>query len=436
MDLSFLTYLFIIATPFFLSYVASNYLTSHKNLPPGPRPLPVIGNLHQIGKKPHVSSAIFAKQYGPIISLRIVSQVLVVVSNAEAAMEVLKTQDRNLSGRIIPDVLRQTIKDYYLVWAHDCNDYWKSLRSLCRTNMFSVKAIGDQSKMRSEKVAEMMDFLEQKQGKVVRVEEVVFTTMFNTMSNILFSKDFLNLNDEHGTAHWLKLALQKTLQSAMTPNVSDLFPVLRGLDIQGLRKDYVKHLNEISSFTDKIIDERRERNSTGAMEALVEEEKDFLDHMLENNMTNAQINILVLELFIAVQEELKEGIISNSIMETDFSTFSYFSACIKETLRLHPVVPLLLPRRAVQTCEVMGYTVPKNSPSHEFEFTPFGGGRRMCPGLPSGIKSLETILASLILGFDWVLPNDEDPTKLDMNEHFGVVLQKEKPLELIFKKKV
>nr|GFA17050.1 cytochrome P450 [Tanacetum cinerariifolium] len=129
--------------------------------------------------------------------------------------------------------------------------------------------------MRSEKVAKMMGFLEKKQGKVVRVEEVVFTTMFNTMSNILFSKDFLNLNDEHGTAHWLKLALQKTLQSAMTPNVSDLFPVLRGLDIQGLRKDYVKHLNEISSFTDKIIDERRERNSTGAMEALVEDTTTF-----------------------------------------------------------------------------------------------------------------------------------------------------------------
>ncbi|GKE90582.1 cytochrome P450, partial [Tanacetum coccineum] len=244
---------------------------------------------------------LYVTRLGPLCILYMYPIVFISININEYTFTVLKTQDRNLSGRIIPDVLRQTIKDYYLVWAHDCNDYWKSLRSLCRTNMFSVKAIGDQSKMRREKVAEMMDFLEQKQGKVVRVEEVVFTTMFNTMSNILFSKDFLNLNDEHGTAHWLKLALQKTLQSAMTPNVSDLFPVLRGLDIQGLRKDYVKHLNEISSFTDKIIDERRERNSTGAMEALVEEEKDFLDHMLENNMTNAQINILVLEIPLCIQ---------------------------------------------------------------------------------------------------------------------------------------
>nr|GEZ97760.1 cytochrome P450 [Tanacetum cinerariifolium] len=366
------------------------YFTSGKNLPPGPRPLPIIGNLHQIGKMPHVSTAMFAKIYGPIISLRIVSQILVVVSTAEAALEVLKTQDRNLAGRISPDVLQQpAVKDYYLIWAHECNDYWNSLRTFCRNNMFSVKAIQDQSKIRGEKLAQMVDFLEKKQGKVVRVEEFVFTTIFNTLSNILFSKDFLNLNDEHGTANWLKVSLQKSLEDVMAPNVSDFFPVLRGLDIHGLKRDFGKRLIDISNFTSKIIDEKRERNSTGAMEALVEEEKDFLDHLLENNMTNAQIGILVNELFIAgadtvlstiewfmaeliknkhimdkVQEELKKGIISNSInsiMETDFSTFSYFSACIKETLRLHPTVPLLLPRQSVQTCQVMGYTIPKNS---------------------------------------------------------------------------
>ncbi|GJR75015.1 cytochrome P450 [Tanacetum coccineum] len=340
----------------------------------------------------HVSTAMFAKTYGPILSFRIVSQNVVVVSSAEAAMEVLKTQDHNLSGRILPDILRQPIKDFYLIWSPNCNDYWKAIEA--------------QSKLRSEKLTQMKDFLEKKQGKVVRVNEVVFTTAFNTLSNIFFSKDFLSLNDEHGTANLYKLALQNLLENNMTPN--------------------------ISSFTEKLIDERRERNSTGPREALLEEEKDFLDHSLESNMTNAQINILVMELFVAV-------------------------------------VPLLLPRRAVETCEVMGYTIPKNSQlwvniwsisrdphvwedpnsfnperflstnldftRHEFKFTPVGGGRRMCPGLRYGIKSLETILASLILGFDWVLPNNENPTKLDMNERFRVVLEKEKPLELIFKKK-
>ncbi|GJV42728.1 cytochrome P450 [Tanacetum coccineum] len=167
---------------------------------------------------PHVSTAMFAKTYGPIISFRIVSQNVVVVSSAEAAMEVLKTQDHNLSGRMLPDILRQPIKDFYLIGSPDCNDYWKSLRSHCRTNMFSVKAIEAQSKLRSEKLTQMRDFLEQKQGKVVRIDDVVFTTAFNTLSNIIFSKDFLSLNDEHGTANLYKLALQNLLENNMTPN--------------------------------------------------------------------------------------------------------------------------------------------------------------------------------------------------------------------------
>ncbi|GKD79993.1 cytochrome P450 [Tanacetum coccineum] len=248
-----------------------------------------------MGNKPHASTAMMAQEYGPLISLRLGSRLLVVASSPEAAMEVLKTQDRNLSGRNTPYALQQiSFKDYFLVWAYDCSQHWKSLRTLSKAQMFSAKALDAQSKLRNEKMAQMLDFLNSNQGKVVKIEEVVFTTLFNTMSNILFSKDFLDLKDEHGNAHWLKVALQKTLEGGMTPNVSDLFPVLSGLDLQGLRKAYLKHLLEVSSFTDTIIDERRDRIASSAGTKVVVEEKDFLDRLLENNFTNTQINILAL----------------------------------------------------------------------------------------------------------------------------------------------
>lgn len=168
-----------------------------------------------------------------------------------------------------------------------------------------------------------------------------------------------------------------------------------------------------------------------------------------------------------VQEELKYASNSSVVSEIQLSKCSYLNACIKETLRLHPVVPLLIPRRAYDTCEIMNYTIPQNTQifvnvwaigrdpkvwddpfsfeperfigsnmdfkGQDFEFIPFGAGRRMCPGLPVGIKSVQLILASLVKRFEWVLPNDEDPAKLDMNEKFGVTLHKEKPLQLIFK---
>ncbi|KAK9070138.1 hypothetical protein SSX86_010538 [Deinandra increscens subsp. villosa] len=490
MEFNLLSSFFLLVTPLLL-FVVSKYRKSINNLPPGPRPWPIIGNMHQMAKTPHIAAANFAKKYGSLISLRLGTRLLVVASSPEAAMEVLKTQDRHLSGRSIPDALQQSFIDYYFVWARDCNEHWKSCRTLCRAELFSAKAIEAQSNLRNEKLAHMLSFLNNNQGKVVKIEELVFTTLINTLSNILFSKDFLDLEDDE-TAHRLKFGLFKILENSVTPNISDFFPIVGGLDLQGLRKDSLNHLDELSSFSDAIVKERRARITKS--EIVAEHEKDFLDRLLENNFTTSQINILVLELFIAgtdtvvttiewamaeliknkeimhkVQEELKHEFNPNNIIKSDLSKLTYFNACIKETLRLHPVVPVLIPRRAIEACEVMNYTIPQNAQvwvnvwaishdpkvwedpntfkperflgsnidftGHDYEFIPFGGGRRMCPGLPSGVKSLQTILAPLILGYNWALPNGDDPTKLDMTEKFGVTLQKEKPLELIFSRR-
>ncbi|KAK3039262.1 hypothetical protein RJ639_027966, partial [Escallonia herrerae] len=73
----------------------------------------------------------------------------------------------------------------------------------------------------------------------------------------------------------------------------------------------------------------------------------------------------------------------------------------------------------------------------DFELLPFGAGRRMCPGLPLGIKQVQLIVATyLIHSFEWLLPNDEDPLLLDMNEKFGITLQKDQHLLLIPKQKM
>lgn len=172
-----------------------------------------------------------------------------------------------------------------------------------------------------------------------------------------------------------------------------------------------------------------------------------------------------------VVEEL-EGIVLNqdSVKESNLLKLSYLQACIKETLRLHPPAPLLLPHRASESCQVMNYRIPKDAqvlvnvwaigrdPSiwdeplkfkperflnsaamdfnkgNDFELLPFGAGRRICPGLSMAARHVPSVLASLIHCFDWSLPqakDDHQQQQLDMNEKFGVTLQKEKPLLLI-----
>lgn len=486
-----LSSLFLLLTPLFLFIIVKKYSGSANNLPPGPTPWPIIGNIHQVGKSPQVSMAIFAQQYGPLISLHLGTQLLVVASSPEAAIGILKTQDRLLSSRAIPDAYDHAYSSFFFIWSTNCGEHWKSLRTLCRNDMFSVKALQAQSRIRQEKLDQMLGFLHGKKRQVVNIGDVVFTTMFNTMSNIIFAKDFLGFEDEHGTVGGLKWKLSKLLKYVTKPNISDFYPMFKRFDLQGLRKENFKNTREVYNFWEGIVEERRAKIMS-SMTVIEEEEKSFLDRLLENGFTNDQINICVLDLFIAstdttsstiewamaellknkeamskVKAELKYKSNSNLTPKSDeFAKFPYLNACIKETLRLHPPAPFLIPRRAFETCEVMNYTIPQNTQifinvweicrdpkvwedplsfkperflglnldfkGQDFEFIPFGAGRRMCPGLPSGIKSVQSILASLIQNFDWVLPNDEDPSKLDMKEKFGVTLQKEKPLQLIF----
>ncbi|KAJ9139918.1 hypothetical protein P3X46_030610 [Hevea brasiliensis] len=476
---------------FIILKLLSSSSSKRQPLPPGPKAWPIVGNLLHIGKMPHISMANHAKAHGPLISLRLGTRVLIVGSSPMAATEILKTNDRFLSGRCVPKAnpyRSQELDRISLVWAPHCTEGWKSLRALCRTELFSAKAIESQASMREKKVAQMVKFLESRQGKVVDIGEVVFTTVFNTLSNLLFSKDFIGLEDK-GVASGLKNLIWKMMELGTTPNIADFYPILAGLDPQGLRRKSLKYIQEMFAVWGIYIKERRQKHGQDAPK------NDFLDVFLANGFQDDQINWLTLELFSAgtdtttttiewavaeliknkqvmrkVREELEREINKDYIHESNVSQLPYLNACIKETLRLHPPAPFLVPRRAIENCEVMNYTIPKDSqilvnvwatgrdPSawedpllfkperflnssldlkgHDYEFLPFGSGRRICPGLPMATRQLPMILASLIHCFDWSLENNEDPAELNMTEKFGITLQKEHPLLIVPKRKL
>ena len=68
----------------------------------------------------------------------------------------------------------------------------------------------------------------------------------------------------------------------------------------------------------------------------------------------------------------------------------------------------------------------------DYELTPFGAGRRICPGMPLAVKTVSLMLVSLLYSFDWKLPNS-----VDMDETFGITLHKANPLIAVpVKKKI
>ncbi|KAJ8752960.1 hypothetical protein K2173_008695 [Erythroxylum novogranatense] len=465
------------------------FTTKTEHLPPGPRPWPIIGNMLQLGKMPHVSLTSFAKEHGPLISLRLGTRLLVVGSSPRVATEILKTNDRLLSGRYVLQAIpveHRVLDRIAIIWASECNEGWKSLRALCRTELFSAKAIESQAVLREKKVMEMVEFLRTREGKVVKVGEVVFATVFNTMGNLLFSRDFVDYGDG-GESSRLKGIVRRMIELGASPNICDFYSVFSGLDPQGLKKKISDCIKEMFSTWEIFVKERRETERFHAHKS------DFLDVFLANGFDDEQINWLLLELFTAgadttsttvewamaeliknkqvmkrVRQELEEEQINgNALKESQISQLPYLSACVKETLRLHPPAPLLLPHRAIEDCKVMNYEIPRDTQlfvnvwaigrdphawgedplsfrperflgstdldfkGQNYEFLPFGAGRRICPGLPMAAKQVQLILACMIRSFDWSLPNGEDHSKLDMSEKFGVTLQKEQPLLLV-----
>ncbi|EXB94462.1 Psoralen synthase [Morus notabilis] len=106
------------------------------NLPPSPPKLPIIGNLHQLGKNPHISLRNLAQKYGPIFCLNLGQIPTVIISSARIAKEAFKTHDLALSGR------PQIVAAKYLFY--NCTDmafasygdYWRYVR-VCLGRDFS-----------------------------------------------------------------------------------------------------------------------------------------------------------------------------------------------------------------------------------------------------------------------------------------------------------
>ena len=168
-----------------------------------------------------------------------------------------------------------------------------------------------------------------------------------------------------------------------------------------------------------------------------------------------------------LQEELRTVLGSKAQVEdSDIDKLPYLRAVIKETLRLHSVVPLVS-YRAEATVQVQGYTIPEGSNvlvnvwaihhnadvwtephkfvperflkkdveffGRNFEFIPFGSGRHMCLGLPLANRMLLAMLGSLVHQFEWELPELE--RGVDMTEKYGLVLSMASPIHAIAKKK-
>ncbi|ERN20265.1 cytochrome P450 81E8 isoform X1 [Amborella trichopoda] len=479
----------------FLLILAALYVAKGKNsivnLPPGPRPLPFIGNFHLL-KRPHYRSlSDLANQYGPIFSLRLGIRPVVIVSSASLAQECFTKNDITFASR--PQLAFGKYLGYNymsVAWA-PYGAHWRNLRRIETLELLSSRKIEMFAYIRHEEVAALLQSIVEAsdRGEVVNLKDSIEETMFNAIVKMVADKSYYGsrAKDLHEAKAFIEV-INETFTLSGVLNIGDFIPWLSWLGLRGIRLMKALHRKR-DRLIQRIVDEHRKlRSGDGHVF-----KQDFIHMLLDmheedpNYFTDDLIKSIIQVMIVAgtettavtlqwaialllnhpdslqkAQTELDQQVGRDRLVEeSDLSKLEYLRAIINETLRLYPPAATLLPHESTTTCTLGGYTVPKGTmlwvnawhiqrdpcawseplrfeperfigsgvdvKGQDFRVIPFGSGRRSCPGMGLALRSLEYVLASLLHAFEW---RREGPEPVDMTD-VGISLKMAAPLRAL-----
>nr|CAB3470156.1 unnamed protein product [Digitaria exilis] len=459
-------------------------------LPPGPRAWPVIGNLNLMGPLPHHSLYTLSSRYGPLMSLRFGLVPVVVGSSVDAARSILKTNDLAFIDRPRTAAGKYTAyNNSSMLWS-PYDDYWRQARKLWQTELLSTKQLKLYEHARGEEVSAMLRDLHAESssssGAAVALSDHLMMASLNVISRMVLGKKYVvkgssGSSEDTTTAEEFGWMMEELFFLNGAVNIGDVIPWLNWLDPQG----YIGRMKRLSKvldrFLEKVLDEHDERRRRDG-EAFVA--MDMVDKLLQladdpnlkelfaagTDTSAATIEWAMTELLkkpevlTKATEELDRVVGRNRLVaEGDIPNLPYLEAIVKETMRTHPVAPLLTPRQSREDTSVGGYDIPAGTrvlinvmaicldPSvwdkpmefrperflgssvdvrgQDLELLPFGSGRRMCPGHTLGLKMVHVTLANLLHGFHWRLPDGVAAEELSMEENFRMNVLRKVPLE-------
>lgn len=401
-------------------------------------------------------------------------------------------QDQAFSNRPAGKAIRYlTYQRADMAFAH-YGPFWRQMRKLCVMRLFSRRRSESWESVR-DKVDSTVRFLANRKNTEISAPVNVGELVFNLTTNIIFRAAFGSTSNSDQSKFISILQEFSKLFGAF--NIGDFFPFLGWMDLQGMNQRLEKARGSLDQFIDSVIDDhiRNPKPNDAVNNDMVDDMIAFLDtedaavagtsykndsqssfKITKNNMKAIIMDVMfggtetvasAIEWAMAellkspedmkkVQQELCDVIgLDRKVDESDLEKLPFFKCCMKETLRLHPPIPLLLHETA-QDCEVAGYSIPARSrimvnvwaigrdksawkdadtyhparfESSEvdfrggfYEFIPFGSGRRSCPGMQLGLYGLEMTVAQLLHCFTWQLPDGMKPSELEMGDVFGL----------------
>ncbi|KAK1295555.1 Cytochrome P450 71A1 [Acorus calamus] len=414
-----------------------------------------------------------------------------VISSAEAAEEVMKKHDHAFANRPTLEaakVLRYGGRDTVF---SPYGNYWRNVKKMSTLHLLSTKRVQLFQPLREQEVARMIESIITSSA---RSPSVNLSQILNSFSNNIIIRAVSGMYCfREGKCEEIRRLAEENVNLIGEFNLGDYFPSLawlnklNGFDAK-LREAFHKCDAMINELIDDHIRTKNERNI---------DDHNFVDALLslkdnessDFSLTKDDIKAIIVCSFAAatdtsyvtlewamaellnnpremkaVQDEVRSiGKTDKSMVsEDDIARMKYLKAVIKETLRLHPPAPLLVPRESTEETDIGGYKIPARTRAiinvwaigrdpkyweaseefrperffenpidfrgNDFHFIPFGAGRRKCPGMNYGVASVEVALANLLYRFDWHLPTGE---AFDMVEAPGMTVHKKSALNVV-----
>ncbi|XP_032747921.1 cytochrome P450 2C23 isoform X3 [Rattus rattus] len=434
-------------------------------LPPGPTPLPIIGNLLQLNLKDIPASlSKLAKEYGPVYTLYFGTSPTVVLHGYDVVKEALLQQGDEFLGRGPLPIIEDTHKGYGLIFSN--GERWKVMR---RFSLMTLRNFGMGKRSLEERVQEearcLVEELQKTKAQPFDPTFILACAPCNVICSILFNdrfqyndKTFLNLMD----------LLNKNFQqvNSVWCQMYNLWPTIIKY-LPGKHIEFAKRLDGVKNFIlekvkehQKSLDPANPRDYIDCFLSKVEESEFHLENLAvcgsnlftagtETTSTTLRFGLLLLmkypEVQAKVHEELDRVIGRHQPPSMkDKMKLPYTDAVLHEIQRYITLLPSSLPHAVVQDTKFRDYVIPKGTavfpmlssimldqkefanpekfdPGHFLDkngcfkktdyFVPFSLGKRACVGESLARMELFLFLTTLLQKFSMkslVEPKDLD----------------------------
>ena len=454
-----------------------NHFNATKNLPPGPFPLPIIGNAHKLAANSrHVDLTELGKQYGKVFRLYLGSQLVVVASGSNAIKEVLVTKSVEFAGR--PSLFSSEV--YSKGKAIGFVDYSSEWRLHRKVVISAIKTYTTAKLKRGTVINIEFDLLlkrvRSRNGKPHDITKDIRLAVMNVVCALVFGKRY-ELDDPEFTKF---IEINDTILSILaTGSVVDVFPWLRFIpfkSIQNLKEKCRERYEMISRIYRQHMDAYRVDNPQDLTDTLLKAKKEAEDEdsSIKGFLTDQHLIMTMGEVFLAgmettastlcwallylihnpdvqqrLHQELDQVIGAERLPELeDKKNLPYLEATITEILRLSSIGPLSIPHKTTVDTTLQGYSIPKGTtvltnlwslhhdpeiwddpdafrperfldeegsfvPPKADRFLPFSAGRRSCLGESLARIELVLVLARLLHSFKFENPPGSDLPTLD-----------------------